>query len=567
MAKCTWKLPDEQTREQALRLAGEMRVPELLAAVLVNRGVTTPGGAEAFLSPDRSRLHEPSLLPDMEPALGRLHAAIERGERIFVCGDYDVDGITSVVLVKRCLAAAGVDIGCFIPNRLTDGYGLSEKGITAAKRDGAQLIVTVDSGVTGHDQIRLAGELGIDVIVTDHHEPQDSLPDAVAVVDPKRKDSEYPYKDLAGVGVAFKLMEGLAREIKQIAHAVEENLDLVAVGTVADIVPLTCENRILTAHGLARLRNTSNVGLTALMDVARVDPWTIEASGIGYALGPRLNAAGRLGDAGIGVKLLTTDDPSEAERIARDLDRQNRKRRTLESLAYDSAAGMMRDYHDLEQRHSIVLWSDDWHPGVIGIVASRLARRYHRPTILVALDGGRGKGSGRSILGFDLHGALARCRETLESFGGHRYAAGLSVKESDLVAFSREFEQVAADGLSPEDLVPVIDVDAIISLDQCNSDLVDLLRKVGPFGSGNPEPVFGTRDLRVISAKEVGKGHLKATFSERDLVMDGIGFGMASLLPDLRAGTGRVAVAYLLKENSWKGVTDLELELRDVQIE
>jgi len=562
-----WKLPDSEALDRARELSAAMDVPLAFGSVLATHGITSEAEALAFLTPDRSMLFDPELLPDLEPALQRLRAAVDGRERVFVCGDYDVDGITSIVLVKRCLESAGAEVGYYIPNRLLEGYGLSEGGIGAARDFGAKLIVTVDSGVTGHDEVALARQFGIDVIVTDHHEPQETLPDALAVVDPKRKDSVYPYKDLAGVGVAFKLMEALARDYRDVAYTVEESLDLVAVGTVADIVPLVSENRVLTTLGLERLRATANPGLRALMDVAGVESLGARATHIGFALGPRLNAAGRLGDARIGVELLTTDDPVRAAAIAKQLDLENRKRRELECRVLEDATRMIEESDLLKHRLSVVLWSSEWHPGVIGIVASRIAKQYNRPALLLSVAEGACKGSGRSIPGFDLHSALSDCRHCLNSFGGHRHAAGVSLDEARLEEFSACVEDAVSKSLTTDDLVPVVEVDALIGLDQCDFDLVKLIGRMRPFGVGNPEPVFGTRSLKLISARSVGNGHLKMAVAQGGRVMDAIGFGMADVLGDLRASGGLVSLAYALEENSWRGVTDLQLRLKDVQLE
>jgi single-stranded-DNA-specific exonuclease len=565
--KRRWKLPNQETREEASRLASEMGVPRPFASVLVRHGLTTAAEITSFLNPDRSMLFDPLLLPDIDAALDRLRAAVAAREKVFVCGDYDVDGLTSIVLVKRCLEAAGLPVGYYVPNRLLEGYGLSEGGIQAAREWGAKLIVTVDSGVTGHAEVDLARGHGIDVIVTDHHEPQDSLPSAVAVVDPKRKDSRYPYKDLAGVGVAFKVMEALARESRDVAYAVEESLELVAVGTVADIVPLTSENRVLTTLGLERLRSTQNPGLRALMDVAGVESDGAKATHIGFALGPRLNAAGRLGDARIGVELLTTDDPEIAATIALRLDGENKKRRELEATVLEGATRMIEESVDLSARRSIVLWSSGWHPGVIGIVASRIAKQYNRPTILLSVADSACRGSGRSIPGFDLHAALVLCRHCLTSFGGHRHAAGVSLSEDRLEEFSECVERATAAALTPEDLVPVIEVDDSVTLAECTGELVNLMKKLRPFGAGNPEPVFGTKDLKLVAAKAVGNGHLKLTVAQGDRLMDAIGFGMADALGELRGCGGMIALAYVLEENAWRGQTDLQLRIKDVQPE
>jgi len=542
-------------------------VPLPFAAVLVNRGVRTAQESRSFLKPDRSMLCDPFLLPDIEPALDRLRRALAEREPVFVCGDYDVDGITSIVLVSRCLRAAGLDVGFYIPNRVRDGYGLSRKGIDAAESSGSRLIVTVDSGVTGHAEIADAASRGIDVIVTDHHEPQESLPPALAVVDPKRKDSRYPFKHLAGVGVAFKIMEALARDSHEIAYTVEENTDLVAVGTIADIVPLKSENRVLTVLGLERLRRTANAGLRSLMEVADVEPAGARASHIGFALGPRLNAAGRISEAGIGVELLTTDDPMRAGEIARELDKKNKQRRELEARVLGEAERLIEEEVDLSTSRSIVLWSSGWHPGVIGIVASRIAKQHNRPTILFSVANGLAKGSGRSIHGFDLHAALFRCREHITSFGGHRHAAGVTLDPDHLEPFRDCLEAAVSRDLRDEDLAPIVEIDAAVRLSECDFDLVGLLKKVRPFGAGNPEPVFGTSGVKVISAKIVGNGHLKMTVSQGERTMDAIGFGMADSIEEIRASGGMVSLAYVLDENTWRGETNLQLRLKDVQAE
>jgi len=566
-----WILPDSDVTAHAVSLAEELEVHSAFAAILARRGVVTRADAEAFLRPDRSELCDPFLLPDIDAALERLRRAVDSREGIFVCGDYDVDGITSIVLMKRCLESVGCRVDFYIPNRLDEGYGLSDRGVKLARDVGAGLIVTVDSGVTGHEQVSLAREMGLDVIVTDHHEPQETLPDALAVVDPKRKDSRYPYKDLAGVGVAFKVLEALARDYRELAYTVEENLDLVAVGTVADIVPLRSENRILTALGLERLRSTGNAGLAALMDVAKVEPASARAAHIGFALGPRLNAAGRLGDASIGVELLTTDDTALAGRIAQQLDGENRKRRELERQVLEDAERMLAEQIDLVNTRSIVLWSSGWHPGVIGIVASRIAKQHNRPTILLSITDGMAKGSGRSIPGFDLHAALISCRHFLDSFGGHQHAAGVSLAEERLEEFRDCVEKAVSAKLTADDLVAVIDIDGEIRLHNCTFDLVHQLQKLRPFGAGNPEPVFGTRRVKVEDAKTVGNGHLRMRVSQDGRVMDVIGFGMAEAYRELRSemrdSSFMVSLAYVLEENTWRGETNLQLRLKDVQPE
>jgi single-stranded-DNA-specific exonuclease len=362
-------------------------------------------------------------------------------------------------------------------------------------------------------------------------------------------------------------MEALARDYRDVAHSIEENLDLVAVGTVADIVPLDSENRILTTLGLERLRVTTNPGLKALMEVAGVEPARVQAPHIGFALGPRLNAAGRLGDASIGVELLTTDDEAQAAAIAKSLDLENKKRRSLETEVLRDATRIIEESVDLPTRRSIVLWSSGWHPGVIGIVASRIAKQYNRPTILLAVSDGMAKGSGRSIPGFDLHSALVGCRDFLSSFGGHRHAAGVSLEEDKLPEFRDCVETAVSNSLTADDLVPVIDIDSLVTLGECDFDLVKHMKQMRPFGAGNPEPVFGTRGVKLIAAKSVGNGHLKLTVAQSDRVMDAIGFGMAESLDELRSGGGMVALAYVLEENTWRGVTDLQLRLKDVQPE
>jgi len=545
------------------RLTKELGISSLAARLLVNRGLCEPSAAGRFLSSTHADLHDPYQLLGMDRAVERLAVAVAGRERVCVYGDYDVDGISSVALLMSFFRAVGLDCFYHIPKRLEDGYGLSHDGVESVAHQGASVVVTVDCGITALDESRLCSNLGIDLIITDHHTPGDVIPAACAVINPHQPGCPFPFKFLAGVGVAFNLMIALRSRLREDGHFagreepnLREYLDLVALGTIADIVPLQDENRIFVKYGLAELTHSIRVGVQALKAVAGVTGH-VSCGAVGFRLAPRLNAAGRLEDAALGVELLLSGDRGQAAEIAARLDSSNTERQALEQEILRDALGKVK--RGARHRKSIVLASSEWHPGVIGIVASRIVDLYHRPTILIALQNGIGKGSGRSIPSFHLHDALHACSEHLLKFGGHKYAAGLSVDEATLEAFVERFDEVAHGFLGDTDLTPDLAIDGELDADEITLDLAMLIEQLAPFGMGNPEPVFMLRRGTLIARQIVKDQHLKLRVSAGGRCLEGIGFNMAQRkdVPPL------LDVAFSLETSRWNGRERLQLKLKD----
>ncbi|MGE5175008.1 MAG: single-stranded-DNA-specific exonuclease RecJ [Hyphomicrobiales bacterium] len=564
----TWVLRTAADPELAQRLAAELGITHTFARLLANRGFTTSDEVQQFLEPSMSRLVDAFAMRDMDLAVARVLEAVDARESILVFGDYDVDGITSTSLLTAALTALGAKVSYFIPDRIRDGYGFSFRGVEVARKRRIRLVITADCGITAVQEVHAAREAGIDVIVTDHHEPLGELPEAIAVLNPKRKDCAYPFKDLAGVGVVFKLVQGLAARRPEILSPefVERNLDLVALGTIADVVPLLGENRIFAKKGLDRLCNSDKPGIVALKEVAGLRARRVESGHVAYILAPRINAAGRLGNAESGVRLLLSTDPSEAAIIAESLEEDNTNRKKIdESTLEDALYQLNRLGGDLPP--AIVLWSEQWHPGVLGIVASRLIERFHRPTVLIATDGEEGKGSGRSIPGFDVCQALQECREHLVGFGGHSYAAGLTIRAEELDAFRDKLCAVVKDRIRPDDYVPKLSIDGPLDLADLNEGLVQFLDRLSPFGIGNAEPLFVAEDVRLSGPPMVvSKNHLKMSIRQNGRDLDCIGFGMGHLAGTLATEPGRIAVAFVPTINVWQNRARLQLKLRDIQV-
>lgn len=563
-----WRI-HEPDLSQVTRLATDFNVSTTIAQLLVNRGLSEPAAANRFLSSSLADIHDPFLLLGVDRAVERLVAAYSKGEVVCVYGDYDVDGVSSVALLISFFRTIGLDCFYHIPKRLEDGYGLSSEGVETAARRGAKVIVTVDCGITAGKESILCASLGIDLIITDHHAPGDIIPRAYAVVNPHQPGCPFPCKSLAGVGVAFNLLIALRSRLRDEGVFVGSDepdlrhyLDLVALGTVADIVPLLDENRIFVKYGLAELSQSSRVGIRALKRVAGVDG-SVGCGAVGFRLAPRLNAAGRLADASLGVELLLSSDPDTADDIASLLDASNAERQALEQEILSDVVRRIKDEPLLENRKSIVLASSEWHPGIIGIVASRIVDIFHRPTVLIALDGGNGRGSGRSIPKFNLHDALHACSEHLLRFGGHKYAAGLSIDESTLEAFVERFDEIARGVLADSDLAPELKIDGELSGDEITLDLAKEIEGLSPFGMGNPEPVFMARGVAVHSRRIVGDKHLKLSLTVGKKQFDAIGFNMAMReeLPPI------LDIAFSLDINEWNGRRRLQLRLRDFRKE
>jgi single-stranded-DNA-specific exonuclease len=537
-------------------LVNALRIPEPLAALLVQRGLGAPELAREFLRPDLERLSDPLTWADMRAAVAILARAVRERAPILVHGDYDVDGQCGAALLTRVLASLGATAHAFVPHRLRDGYDFGPAGLAEAERVGAGVIVTCDCGITAVEPVRAARAAGRDVIVTDHHLPGHELPPASAVLDPRRPDCPSADKHLCGTGVAFKLAQALVRELGGSPNVTLHFLDFVALATVADVVPLVGENRILVRHGLKMLADSRWAGLRALVEAAGLAGRPIRAGHVGFILAPRLNAAGRIGDAKDGLRLLLTDDAAVARGLARELDTLNARRQEIDQRILTDAIAMV-DAGLRPDDHAIVLAADDWHPGVIGIVASRLVERYGRPTFLVAWDGDLGRGSGRSIAELDLHAALQRVGHTLEKYGGHAMAAGLTVRRDRFEAFRVAFLGATRELLAPEHLVPAQRVDLELPLGALSEDLERLMRHLEPCGPGNPAPVFGVRNARAVGARRVGEHHLRFLLDDGSGLLPAIGFRWADLVPQTWLERP-VDVAFRLERDEWQGRVSLQ---------
>lgn len=556
----------ECDRETVSGITRDIPVSPIVARLLANRGITDSVAAGRFLSPSLTDVSNPFLLKGMEEAVSRLCAARERGETVCVYGDYDVDGVTSTALLVHFFRAVGIRCFYHIPNRLEEGYGLSDAGLrTVAGR--AQVVVSVDCGINAVAEAELCASLGLDLIITDHHTPGSLLPRACAVINPLQPGCPFPFKSLAGVGVAFNLMvalRGRLREEGAFAGRREPNLreylDFVALGTIADVVPLTGDNRIFVKYGLRELSESPRAGVKALKAVAGVAD-AVGCGAVGFRLAPRLNAAGRLEDAARGVELLLEEDPARAAAIAAELDANNAERQAIEGQILSDALNRIQNNSAMKGKKSIVLASDAWHPGVIGIVASRMVDLFHRPTVLISLQDGNGRGSGRSIPGYNLYDALDACAGDLVKFGGHRYAAGLSIDGACLESFIARFEEVSASRLSAEDLVPVLRVDAELLPGEVTPDLANAIASLAPFGAGNPEPLFVLRGMEMAQRIPLRGNHLKLRFAVPGGMLDAIGFNLAGKVGGL---SGAVDVAFTLCWNEWNGRKNLQMNLKDI---
>jgi single-stranded-DNA-specific exonuclease len=537
--------------DEASALAAALGVSWVTASVLVRRGYGDPDEARAFLAAEPPR-HDPALLGATDAACARIRAAIEAGERICVHGDYDVDGICATALTVTCLRELGAKVDWHLPSRFDEGYGVAGSTIDRLAEEGCALVITVDCGITAVEEVRRARELGVDVIVTDHHRPGDTLPDCPIVA---TRPSEYPFPELCGTGVAYKLLGALGADV-------DRHLDLVALATIADVVPLLDENRALASAGLRALARTQKPGLQALMRAAHVDPATVDTGAVGFRLAPRINAAGRLGHPGAALELLLTDDRDEAGRLAARLEELNRERQQVEERILREAVAQVAEWPEAAQRNrAYVLAGADWHEGVIGIVASRLVERFNRPVVMIAGGEGAWKGSGRSVAAFDLHAGLAACAEHLERFGGHRAAAGLSILPENVEAFARAFAAHAAEHLVEEDLRPVTHVDAVLPAQTTPTlELCEELARLAPFGLGNPEVTLLSESCELRDVSTVGDGkHLRF----RVRAGGAIAFGLGGQADRFRVER-RFDVAYRLQANHWNGTVAPQLVVRRV---
>ena len=576
----------EADEEVVSHLSDQLKVSTLLARILVHRGVMDSDAGKRFLSPSlRSDLPSPFLMADMDRAVERLACALEGKELICVWGDYDVDGTTGSSALVIFLREIGGNPLYYIPHRIEEGYGLSPQGLERLRFRGVRLIVSVDCGISNYKEIELARGMGIDVIIVDHHEPPPLLPPAVAILNPHRSDCPFPDKGLSGAGLAFYLIIGLRASLRDRGWFSEADppdirryLDIVALGTIADMVPLKGVNRVLTRRGLTELGVSTRPGIRALKQVANIPSGEVSVGQVAFQLGPRINAAGRV-DAGLKVvEMLTTGSEEEACRIAGELDRHNRERREIEGHVLAEALAQLKtgarvmdsesrildsdSWKLSSDRTSIVLGAEGWHPGVLGIVASRLVERFYRPTVVIGFHQGEGKGSARSIRGFHLVEGLGRCADLLEKFGGHEYAAGLTIRQEQFQAFSDRFEDTARLSLTSEDLVPLLEVDAEIDFSAIDLSLARQIQILGPFGIGNPEPLFETREVEVSERRDFNGGsRFKLRHGGRTL--DGVGFRLGDDFPGHK-GT-KIDLAYRLSENDWGGTYQVELRIVDAR--
>lgn len=556
-----WVVAPPPDAETARRLAEALSVPYTLAALLVQRGHGEPAQAQRFLRPSLDALTDPHRLAGMGDAVETIAAAVRAGGPVLVHGDYDVDGQCASALLTRALRETGARAEAFVPHRMRDGYDFGVAGLERARAIGARLIITCDCGITAVETVRRAREAGIAVVVTDHHLPGPVLPPANAVLDPQRPDDASGLTMLCGAGIAFKLVQALVEPLGLPANLPLHLLDYVALATVADVVPLVGENRVLVRHGLKLLNRSRWPGLRALVEAAGLAGREVRASHVGFILGPRLNAAGRIADANDGLRLLLSDDPAEAAALAQALERLNAERQELDQAILTQALEQIEREVALERTAALVLASDTWHPGVVGIVASRVVERFGRPTFLIGLEGEVGKGSGRSISRFDLHGALTRCQDLLERYGGHHMAAGVTVRRDRIEAFRERFAEVAAATLDPADLGPEQRVDLEIQLGEASADLERLCHHLEPCGMGNPGPVFLARGAALVNWSFVGAtgDHLRGVLRDPSGGLATIGFQFADRVPWLDQRP--VDAAFRLERNVFRGETTLQARL------
>ena len=552
-------------QHDARELEKSINVTPPVATLLVQRGITDFDSARDFFRPDFEKLHDPFLMQDMTVAVERLSKALDTGEKILIYGDYDVDGTTSVALFYGFLKTHYPHLDYYIPDRYIEGYGVSFQSIEWAKENGFSLIITLDCGIKSADKIRAAQQWGIDFIVCDHHRPGSDLPPAVAVLDPKRDDCFYPYKELTGCGVGFKLLHAFCIHRKLDTAPLFERLDLLVISIASDIVPITGENRILAHYGLKRLNLTSSVGIKALIKIAGFNS-SLDITNIVFGLGPRINAAGRIKHAREAVRLLLADDPEEADDFALEINKHNLERRNFDSSITEQALLMIQEDQWLMSANSTVLYRSDWNKGVIGIVASRCIEHFHRPTIILTESHGKAAGSARSVPGFDVYEAIESCADLLEQFGGHTFAAGLTLPVENIEAFRQKFEEVVKSRISAEQLTPLIEIDLEINLDAISYKLFNVMRQMAPFGPGNMTPVFVSRNIHLASTPVIMKEkHIKLeVFQGNSAKFTAIGFGMSAKLEALNSGKP-FSICYTIEENNFRDNRTLQLYLKDIK--
>ncbi len=550
------------------RLKKEFKSSEIIARVLANRGIESIAGSREFFNPQLSQLHDPYKMQDMDIATEKIINNIHSKNPILIYGDYDVDGTTGASMLYLALTELGAKVIPYIPNREQEGYGLSKVGIDKAKESCVNLIITCDCGINAFEPIKYANSLKIDVIITDHHIPDKTLPDAFAVLNPKRTDCDYPFKELCGGGVAFKLACALSEKMNLPANLMYKYLDLVTLGTCADMVTIKDENRIIVKHGLELLSNGSKPGIIALLKLVDLEDKPISVGQLVFGIAPKINAAGRLGDANRSVELLTTLNKQRAESLANELMQENRKRQIIQQEVVDAAFNLIHANIDLKNERAIVLAGKEWHPGVIGIVASKVKEEYHRPTVVVSYDkNGIGKGSARSIPGLDLYNALAASSKHLIDFGGHAMAAGLTVEAKSFEIFKKEFIKYVNKTINNEQLIPLIKLEGILKLKDIDSRFIDFLDKLAPYGPGNMRPSFASKRVEIVgNPRVVGNGdHIIFKVRQSQKVVSAIGFNMSKHYEKLVKGLP-IDLAYVVEVNEWQGRELVQLNVRDIKM-
>ncbi len=561
-----WVVAPEPEADLVSRLTTESSLPANVVKILVNRHLDSAELIDKFINPQMTDLKDPFTMTGMKNGIDRVVKALYENEKIMIYGDYDVDGITATALLYMVLNKLGAQVDFYLPNRLVEGYGLSTEGIDEAKSRGVSLIVTVDTGITAVTEVEYARSQGIEVVVTDHHEPANAIPNAHSIINPKQPGCDYG-GELSGVGVAYKFAQALYRVLNQDDRELHEHLDLVALGTSADIVPLVGENRILTKFGIRQIGRTTKPGLKSLQFVSGLMGKEIGTGQVVFILAPRINALGRLGDARQAIRLLSTRDEKLAAQIARKLDEENRRRKQIDEQTLEEALAQMREVVDLANDHAIVLSAEGWHQGVIGIVASRLVERFHLPTVMIAITDGEGKGSARSIPGFHLCEALKDCEDLLIRYGGHKYAAGLSITPDNIPEFRRRFIDVSQKYLSSDDIVPKLFIDLQIELSEIDDNFMQAIEAFSPFGPQNMRPIFLTRNCEVLGQPyTVGNNHLKMKIRKGNSVFDVIGFGFGDYARQIADRGSLVDLVYAVEYNTYNGVTQPQIRLRDIKL-
>lgn len=550
----------EQDKELVEQIAKKHNISTLLAKILINRNIVDEEEINVFLNPKRNNFHDPFLMLDMDKAVDRIIKAIKNKEKTIIYGDYDVDGITSITVLKKFLSERGLEVDYYIPNRLEEGYGLNKDAIQEIAKQGYTLMITVDCGISGINEIEMANSLGIETIITDHHEQLDSLPQAYCIINLKRKDNTYPFRGLAGVGVVFKLIQAISIKLGLDEKAYLKYLDIVCIGTISDIVPLVDENRVIAKLGLMLVKVTKNIGLKEL--ITQTGYSNIDSSMVSFGIAPRINACGRMGKQEEALKLFITDDKNEANEITKKLNEYNIQRQEKEKNIFEQAIKKLEN-NNVEELNSIVLAGENWHNGVIGIVASRLTEKYFKPTILICIEGDEGKGSGRSIPGIDLHQALVESSQYLKKYGGHEMAVGLSLEKNKIEDFRKHFEEILKEK-NVKQILPVINIDCEITKKDLNKETIEQIKLLEPYGEKNKPPLVVYKNLKITSIRALSEGkHLKIELKDGNENISAIGFNLGELSEEYLIGD-KVDIVGNLELNSYNGQERIQINLKDI---